>query len=156
MSNKPVPFRHLNRDYDQETIGRAVELVGDTGNIAHAHRTLKPELEAQDKPVPSYSTIYNWVKKCDGLLDQVRADKKQEIINIYGEAAILLAEEVLAAIPDLTPYQRVIAAGVITDKFTNLSRPLPSGAMVQFQVNLRTGDDAKPVIEGEAKDVTGP
>ena len=143
MSNKPVPFRHLNRDYDQKTIGRAVELVGDTGNIAHAHHQLRVELEAQDKPVPSYSTIYNWVKKCDGLLDRVREDKKAEIINIYGEAAIILAEEVLAAIPELTAYQRVIAAGVITDKFTNLSRPLPSGAMVQFQVNLRTGDEAK-------------
>ena len=117
--------------------------MGETGNIAHAHRTLKAELEAKGKPVPSYTTCYAWVKKCDGLLDQVRADKKEQIINIYGEAAIILAEEVLAAIPDLTPYQRVIAAGVVTDKFTALARPLQSGAMVQFQVNLRTGDEAK-------------
>ena len=143
MSNKPVPFRHTFRDYDQETVERAVELIGQTGNIAHAHKALKVELEAKGKAVPSYSTIYAWVKKCDGLLDQVRADKKEQILNIYGEAAILLAEEVLAAIPDLTPYQRVIAAGVITDKYTALARPLPSGPMVQFQVNLRTGDEAK-------------
>ena len=139
----PIPYHHFPRDFDQETYQRALMLMEETGNVARAHRTLKAELEAEDKPIPSYDTLWLWAKRHKELIDRVRTDKREEIIAISGEIAIAMAERFLETYGELSPGQMPVAYGIAMDKITAWTKPVGSNPMVAFQVNLRTGDEAK-------------
>ncbi len=137
----PLAFHHFPRDYDQETYHRALTLIEETGNIARAHRTLKAELEAQGKPVPSYDTLWRWAEKSKDLIDKVRADKREEIVAVAGEVALAMAERLLETYEDLSPGQLPVAFGIAMDKRMAWDNAGRNGQQVNVQFNFYTEED---------------
>ncbi len=139
----PLAFHHFPRDYDQETYHRALTLIEETGNIARAHRTLKAELEAKGKPLPSYDTLWRWAEKSKDLLDKVRADKREEIVAVSGEVALAMADALLeSGYETINPSQLAILYGIAMQRRTEWDKTgNKSGNPVNVQFNFYTEED---------------
>ena len=152
-ADKPVPYRQLLRDFPQSTYKRALSLIEETGNIALAHRQLKAELEAEGAKVPSYPALWLWARQHKELIDQVRADKREEIIAISGEVAIAAAERMLGALETISDSQAAVSYGIAMQRHTEWERTGKSSApMVALQFNWTKRGEPEE-LEGEAKQV---
>ena len=139
----PGLYHHFPRDFDQETYRRALELIEEYVNVARAHRVLKVELEAKDKPVPSYATCYQWAAKSKGLLEKLRADKTEEIIAVSGEVALAMSDALLeSGYEAISPSQLAILYGIAMQRRTEWDKTgHGTGKQVNVQFNFYSDDD---------------
>ncbi|KKM03208.1 hypothetical protein LCGC14_1776780, partial [marine sediment metagenome] len=135
----PGKYHHFPRDFDQETYRRALELIEESVNVARALRALKPELEAQGKPVPSYATLWKWAGRNEGMLKQLQASKKEEIIAVSGEVALAVSDALLeSGYEAMTPYQLAIIYGIAMDKRIGWENTGKKPAQMNVLFNLVT------------------
>lgn len=83
----PINGNSLPHGFSDSTVKRAITLMLGCRSVAQAHRLLRIELEAQDRPVPVYETLWLWARQSEECYQALTSESKRELVAISTDAA---------------------------------------------------------------------
>ena len=141
--------KHLSNGYPDDVKVRALAILTNSSSVADAHRTLTAQMQAENlAPIPAYWTLWQWSREHGALIDSLTLEQKRELIAMSSEVVAVAAGHAIEAMPDLNPYQKVIAYGIAADKriaWENAGRQ--AGPTFNLRVRLATSDERSPVLD---------
>lgn len=134
------------RIFDDEVVGRAIELVIANGSIHQAHQALEEELTAAGKRVPGYESVRSWANQSKEALEVINTETKTEMIVLATDAARAWGQRALEAAVALkedgsyvVPHGQVMVPyGIAMQRRTDWENTGNKGNQMNVQFNLVT------------------
>ena len=134
---KSVNGRNLPAGFPDGVVQRSLTLMMETGSVRQALAILQREYD----PCPAYPTLWMWAHESEQCLEAVRSDKKRDVVAIYADASMAFGERMVGVADRLPDSQVAVPAGIVTQRYTELIRPVGGGNQLNVQFNLVTRDE---------------
>lgn len=141
MASELVPKngKHLPYGFPDSIKQRAIMFCMESQSVALGHRRLKHELERWGLEIPDYHSVWNWARESEECYQAVTGPKKREMIAISSDAALMAAERLIQAIPNLSDGQAAVPYGIAMQRRTDWDKTDQAGVTTAIQINITSG-----------------